>query len=67
MIVMVIFSAALMFLIPNFIELKIPCKPLKGIARPLGIAIAICLLLQTSLLYKTRKLWIKSLSRGLLQ
>ena len=67
MIVMVTFSAALMFLIPNFIELKMPCEPLKAIARPLGIAIAICLLLLTSLLYKTQKLWLKSLSRGLLQ
>ena len=64
MIVMVSLSAALMFLIPNFNESKMPCKSLKAIARPLGLAIAICLLLLISLLYKTRKLWIKSLSRG---
>ena len=64
MIVMVTCSAALMFLIPNFNELKMPCKPLKAIARPLGIAIAICLLLLISLLYKTRKLWIKSFFKG---
>ena len=58
------FSASLMFLDPNLINLKSPCKPLKAIAKPLGIAIAICLLLLTSLLYQTRKLWISFLSRG---
>ena len=58
------FSASIMFLDPNLINLKSPCKPLKAIAKPLGIAIAICLLLLTSLLYQTRKLWITFLSRG---
>ena len=61
------FSASFTFLIPNFNEFKSPCKPLKAIAKPLGIAISICLLLLTSLLYQTRKLWIQFLSQGLLQ
>ena len=60
------FSASLVFLIPNVNENKSACKPLKAIAKPLGIAIAICLFLLTSLLYQTRQLWIRFLSRGLL-
>ena len=59
------FSASLVFLIPNVNENKSACKPLKAIAKPLGIAIAICLFLLTSLLYQTRQLWIRFLSRGL--
>ena len=63
-IVLVIFSASLMFSIPNFEGSKSPCKSLKAIAKPFGIAIAICFLLLASLLYKTRSIWMKSLSRG---
>ena len=63
-IVLFIFSASLMFSIPNFEGSKSPCKSLKAIAKPFGIAIAICFLLLASLLYKTRSIWMKSLSRG---
>ena len=66
LILLLTFSASLVLLIPNFNENKSTCRPLKAIAKPLGIAIAICLLLLTSLLYQTRQLWIKILSRGLL-
>ena len=62
--VQVTFSASLMFSIPDFKGSKCPCKSLKAIAKPLGIAIAICFLLLASLLYKTRSIWMKSLSRG---
>ena len=45
-------------------KLEDPCKPLKGVAKALGIAIAVCLFLLSTLLFKTRKLWMSFLSRG---
>ena len=63
-VIMFSFSALLMFVIVMSDKLEDPCKPLKGTARALGIAIAVCLFLLSTLLYKTRKLWISFISRG---
>ena len=62
--IMFCFSSSLMFFIITFDKLEDPCKPLKGVARALGIAITLCLFLLSTLLYQTRKLWISFVSRG---
>ena len=63
-IVMFIISVFLMFHIIITDKLEDPCKPLKGVAKALGIAIALCLFLLSTLLYQTRKLWMSFMSRG---
>ena len=63
-IVMFSMSVFLMFLIIITDKLEDPCKPLKGVANALGIAIAVCLFLLSTLLYQTRKLWMSFMSRG---
>ena len=57
-------SVFLMFHIIINNKLEDPCKPLKGVAKALGIAIAVCLFLLSTLLYQTRKLWMSFMSRG---